>query len=299
MEGLSITARTAINLSVGRALQARSGSGPRGSPPTYSRRARRRGRTRWTTRSSRPGKPPRASDTRTPARTTFGRWTSSLNHGYVRGRGTHRDPARARRVTRAHRAALTWLLSGSVRPPHASRAAGDAVGLARVALGIQTLGYRSGARNADLFTLLREASRRLEEVGRPAGPVVPGARGPGPYPPGRIGPGCPVPRSTRAAQRATKRTAAANDPSALATAKLAVHDAMWVPGTAAASGCPSSSEMLDAAQASGDDDLVAQARLLRAAALLELGGTRPAGTSCSVTSRWPGTWVTRGGAGAR
>src|SRR6185437_3929979 len=34
-------------------------------------------------------------------------------------------------------------------------------------------------------------------------------------------------------------------------------------------------EMLDAAQASGDDDLVAQARLLRAAALLELGD--PAG----------------------
>ena len=33
--------------------------------------------------------------------------------------------------------------------------------------------------------------------------------------------------------------------------------------------------MLDAAQASGDDDLVAQARLLRAAALLELGD--PAG----------------------
>ena len=39
---------------------------------------------------------------------------------------------------------------------------------------------------------------------------------------------------TQVAQRAAQLAAAANDPSALATAKLAVHDAMWVPGTAAA-----------------------------------------------------------------
>ena len=52
---------------------------PRGSPRTCWPRARRRGRTRWSTRSSRPGRPPRASDTRTPARTTCGRWTSSPN----------------------------------------------------------------------------------------------------------------------------------------------------------------------------------------------------------------------------
>src|SRR5207244_10835610 len=49
----------------------------------------------------------------------------------------------------------------------ASRAAGDAVGLARAALGTQTLGYRSGAQNAELLDLLREASRRLEEAGGP------------------------------------------------------------------------------------------------------------------------------------
>ena len=79
---------------------------------------------------------------------------------------------------------------------------------------------------------------------------------------------------TEVAQRAARLAAAANDPSALATAKLAVHDAMWVPGTAAAR-LPVISEMLDAARSSGDGDLVAQARLLRAAALLELGD--PAG----------------------
>jgi Mrp family chromosome partitioning ATPase len=46
-------------------------------------------------------------------------------------------------------------------------AAGNAAGLARAALGIQTLGYRSGAQNAELLDLLREASRRLEEAGGP------------------------------------------------------------------------------------------------------------------------------------
>ena len=83
---------------------------------------------------------------------------------------------------------------------------------------------------------------------------------------------------TQVAQRAAQLASAANDPSALATAKLAVHDAMWVPGTAAAR-LPVIAEMLDAAQASGDDDLVAQARLLRPQPCWS-SATRPAGTSC-------------------
>ena len=45
---------------------------------------------------------------------------------------------------------------------------------------------------------------------------------------------------------------------------------MWVPGTAARR-LPVVAGMLDAARASGDDDLVAEAHLLRATALLELG----------------------------
>jgi hypothetical protein len=45
---------------------------------------------------------------------------------------------------------------------------------------------------------------------------------------------------------------------------------MWVPGTAARR-LPVIAGMLDAARASGDDDLAAEAHLLRAAALLELG----------------------------
>ena len=79
--------------------------------------------------------------------------------------------------------------------------------------------------------------------------------------------------------------AAANDASALATARLAVHDAMWVPGTAARR-LPVIAGMLDAARASGDDDLAAEAHLLRAAALLELGD--PDGRDALLSLHHPG-----------
>src|SRR6185437_12053457 len=158
---------------------------------------------------------------------------------HTRHRGTHRDPARARRVTRAHRAlrpGRATVRSGRRRQPVCRRPGwADAGG--PLALRSRVL--------AALARTLRHGSDQL--------------------------PGAEV---TQVAQRAAQLAAAANDPSALATAKLAVHDAMWIPGTAA-SRLPVIAEMLDAAQASGDDDLVAQARLLRAAALLELGD--PAG----------------------
>ena len=54
------------------------------------------------------------------------------------------------------------------------------------------------------------------------------------------------------ASKPSRLAAAANDASALATARLAVHDAMWVPGTAARR-LPVIAGMLDAARASGDD----------------------------------------------
>jgi len=62
----------------------------------------------------------------------------------------------------------------------------------------------------------------------------------------------------------------------LAAAKLAVHDAMWRPGTAGRPGLPVIAEMLDAAQASGDDDLVAQGATCFAPRPLLEGGD-PAG----------------------
>ena len=76
------------------------------------------------------------------------------------------------------------------------------------------------------------------------------------------------------ARRAVDLAVAAGDDTALAAAELAVHDAMWAPGTAAAR-LPVIEGMLDAARAAADPDLTAQAHLLRATALLELGD--PAG----------------------
>src|SRR6202012_5590596 len=103
----------------------------------------------------------------------------------------------------------------------ASRSAGALVGLARAALGIQTLGYRSGAQNAELLDLLREASRRLEAAG---GPVALQSRVLAPLARTlRHGtdqrPGAEI---IGAADEAVRLAAAAADASALATAKLAV-----------------------------------------------------------------------------
>ena len=271
IDGLSVTARAAINLSVGRALQARSGpaarvavhllaAGPQARPDAleYSLLAAREATARLGHEDA-CGHYLRALDIvseRGPS--GAGERTEILLELAASHERTGRSDLAAQRFGQA---------------AGASRAAGDAVGLARAALGIQTLGYRSGAQHAELLDLLREASRRLEADGGPLAlrsRVLAALARTLRHGSDRL-PGAEV---TEVAQRAARLAAAANDPSALATAKLAVHDAMWVPGTAAAR-LRVIAEMLDAARASGDDDLVAQARLLRAAALLELGD--PAG----------------------
>jgi len=271
LDGLSTSARTAINLSVGRALQTRSGPAARVAAHLLA------------------AGPQARQDAVEYSLIAAREATARLGHEdacayYLRALDIISEcgtPDTGERIEillelaasheRTGRSDLAAQRFGQAAD--ASRSAGDPVGLARAALGIQTLGYRSGAQNTELLDLLREASRRLEEAG---GPLALRSRvlaalartlrhGSDQLPGAEV---------TQVAQRAAQLAAAANDPSALATAKLAVHDAMWIPGTAAAR-LPVIAEMLDAAQASGDDDLVAQARLLRAAALLELGD--PAG----------------------
>jgi hypothetical protein len=155
----------------------------------------------------------------------------------------------------------------------ASRSAGGAIGLARSALSMQMLGNRSGAQNTELLGLLREASQRLADTGGPlalqsqvqaalARVIRHGSES------------LPGPEVRLVAQRAVELAAAASDAHALAGAKLAMQDVLWVPGSASER-LPVIAEMLDAAQAARDDDLVAEAHVLRAAALLELGD--PAG----------------------
>ena len=78
----------------------------------------------------------------------------------------------------------------------------------------------------------------------------------------------------RTALRAVDLATAARDTHAVAIAKLALQDSMWRPGTAVER-LPVIDEMLAAATSSGDANLVAEAHLLRAGALIELGD--PAG----------------------
>ncbi len=273
LDGLSATARTAVNLSVGRALQERSGpaarvathllaAGPQARPDAlaYSLLAAREATARLGHEDA-CAYYLRALDIvsqRDTAGSDVGERIEILLQLAASYERTGRSDLAAQRFGEA---------------AAASRAAGDVTGLARAALGIQALGYRSGAQHAELLDLLREASRRLDETSSPLAlrsRVLAALARTLRHGSDRL-PGTEV---AQVAERAAQLAAAADDPSALATAKLAVHDAMWIPGTAAAR-LPVIAEMLDAAQASGDDDLVAQARLLRAAALLELGD--PAG----------------------
>jgi hypothetical protein len=150
-----------------------------------------------------------------------------------------------------------------------SRRSADSVGLARAALGMQALGYRSGAQNADVLELLREADRRLDAHAEHASlrsrvlAALTQALRHGSFDP-------PAEDLVGIADHAVRLAEEAHDPYAAAAALLAVHDAMWAPGTAE-DRLPVVERMLGAAEASRSADLIAQTYLLRATALLELG----------------------------
>ena len=154
-----------------------------------------------------------------------------------------------------------------------ARARGDAATLAHAALGIHALGHRSGGQSAEVLELLHAAARLLEEfdgsLTLQSQVVAALARE---MRHGTIR--APDAETIRTAIRAVDLATAAGDTHAVAVAKLALQDSMWRPGTAVER-LPVIGEMLAAATSSGDADLVAEAHLLRAAALIELGD--PAG----------------------
>jgi len=273
LDGLAAATRAAVNLSVGRALQARSGPAARVAAHLLAAGAQ--------------AQPDALEYSLLAAREA----TARLGHEdacahYLRAlqiieeRGASDGTAGERteillQIAASHERTgdCDLAMQRYLQAADASRAVGDAVGLAAAALGIQTLGHRSGAQNAELVGLLREASEQLEATHGPLAAqsrVLAALARTMRHGSDRL-PGAEV---IQTAYRAVELAAAANDASALARAKLAVHDAMWLPGTAVTR-LPVIAEMLDAAQASGDGDLVAEAHLLRAAALLELG--EPAG----------------------
>ena len=233
LDGLSAATRTAINLSVGRALQARSGPAARVAAHLLAGGAQaRQDALEYSLLAA------REASARLGHEDACAHYLRALQIIEERGVSDGTDGERTEillQLAASHaRAGKSDLARHRfLEAAYASRAVGDAVGLARAALGVQTLGHRSGAQNAELFGLLREASQRLEAT---HGPLALQSRvlaalarvvrhGSESLPGGEV---------TQTARHAVQLAAAANDVSALATAKLAVHDVMWIPGTAAA-----------------------------------------------------------------
>ncbi|MGV9710588.1 ATP-binding protein [Gordonia sp. NPDC003424] len=152
----------------------------------------------------------------------------------------------------------------------AGRACGDATLLARGALGLQALGHRSGEQDTEAIALLAEAVDMLERCGGPVGlrSRVQAASARVMIHGSSTVPGAPEP--VRMAREAVALAEGGDDADALADAYLALHDALWMPGSAAQRK-PVVDAMIEAADRAGDRDLVAQGHLLRATALLEIG----------------------------
>ena len=148
----------------------------------------------------------------------------------------------------------------------AADTAADTAGLVRAALGVHRLGSRTAAEFAESLGLLAEAEAALPAAADRDRCALLAARAGDLVHAGWNS--APDATAAGVAGRALELARRVGDPALLATALLAAHDARWRPGTAA-DRLPIADEMVEAA--AGDPELLAQAVLLRATALLELG----------------------------
>ncbi|MER7251254.1 AAA family ATPase [Kribbella sp. NPDC000426] len=271
--GLSATTRTEIDLALGLALQERPGGAARVAAHLLAAGSQvRRKAVEYSVLAA------REATTRLGHDDACGHYRRALQMIDAERTDVPWDPARGEllvelagahaRAGRGDEARTQYLAAAAT-----ARATDDAVVLARAALGIESLGQRSGAHRADVLDLLEQAAARLGAVdgswslqSRVYGAKARMLRH------GSIA--LPDETVAAAAERAVELAAAAGDSQALAEARLAQHDSQWTPGTARRR-LPLIAAMLDAATAAHDADLVAQGHQLRAAALLELGD--PAG----------------------
>ena len=240
------------------------------------RRSRGRSARAWSTRSSPRVRPPRASGMTTPAPTTCARCTSWTNIGI----GHRSGPS-------------TAVCSNSPRPTSGPAMSGLAMQRYRE---LALLG-RDTARCRDCSRAGRSAcSRWVTEPGPGTPNWSSSFNWPGrlagdqpeslalqsqrvtPLWPGRcdtVRPALPDPRVIPAAHRAVELAVASGDARALALARLALQDSMWTPGQRRRPPSGDRAQCSTPRRSCGDRDLVAEAHLLRAAALIELGD--PAG----------------------
>lgn len=267
LDALTATADSAINLAIGRALQATASPGGAGRIAAHLLRSGPQARGDAVDFSILAAREATSSLGHNDAADHYQRALDLLDTNDERRLAILLDLAAARERAGASEPARQCYREAADE----ARRAGDSVTLGRVAVGMQRLGHRSGAQNAEVLDLLREAADWLETGGDPllhsrvlAATVRARrhseARGPGPD-------------LIELAHRAAQLADAAGDLRAVADAKLALHDALWVPGSSGAR-LAVADQMLQAAHDAGDADLIAIAHQLRAAALLELGDPR-------------------------
>ena len=165
------------------------------------------------------------------------------------------------------------------RVADAARSSADWITLARAGLGLHSLGSRAAADERECTDLLTEANARLSSEASPnvasLDRAILSLRSEVLAALARIHRHTALrttldPKARGIANEAIELARAANDPAALGHALLAAHDVGWEPGSAHER-LPIIAAMADAADQAGDADLVAEASLLRAAALIELG----------------------------
>ena len=139
---------------------------------------------------------------------------------------------------------------------------------------LHALGHRSGGESAEVLGPAATPRPIAGGARRIADPAVAGGRRAGPRDATRHDRLPDAETISRWRIRAVDLATAAGDTHAVAVAKLALQDSMWRPAPRC-SGCPSSARCWPRRISSGDADLAAEAHLLRAAALIELGD--PAG----------------------
>ena len=152
----------------------------------------------------------------------------------------------------------------------AARALADPSALATAALGAQRLGARTGTLDADVDALLAEAIAALDGRTDPKLAPLLAARARTLHH-GRLD--AQPAEATRLAERAVRLARDGGDPATIAACLLALHDVRWRPGSAR-DRLSIVDDMVEQAHRAGDADRYAQARQLRAAALIEIGDPR-------------------------
>ena len=147
-----------------------------------------------------------------------------------------------------------------------ARRAGDAGGLAAAALGTHAIGTTMLQPDDELRGLLEEA---LAALGDHGGSAALRARVLAGLARALAWSGRELPRAHELARRAVAEAEAGADTATQASCLLALHNAIWGPGTAAERK-ELAGRIVALAKAAGDRELEVEARLLRAADLLEL-----------------------------